>query len=122
MSSADGSPELAAELFLRALISDVTWERLTPQMQDRRRAEGPALVSDLASMRVQAYDDDELTQPVTAAHGSESHGRHMRTAEELAAMTLLGELVILDGASHGAHRSHAEAFAGLCLRGFERAL
>ena len=44
-------PEAAAERFMRRLFGDERWEELPAGTQQQRRAEGPALLADLAAMR-----------------------------------------------------------------------
>ena len=73
----------AAERFMRRMVGDARWEELPQRTRDQRRAEGPALVAELRSIRPPApppYDPSELEVPVLAAHGSESRPHHQRTA------------------------------------------
>jgi pimeloyl-ACP methyl ester carboxylesterase len=59
--------------------------------------------------------------PVVAAHGSEARPHHKRATGELAHRAPLGELAVIEGAGHGAHLTHPEAFADLVRRAAERA-
>jgi pimeloyl-ACP methyl ester carboxylesterase len=107
----------AAERFMRRMIGDRQWERLPASSRATRRAEGPALVSDMASIRgVAAYDDTDLSMPVIAGRGELSADHHARAAEEIADSAPDGELVIIEGARHGAHLTHPDAFADLVRR------
>ncbi len=47
----DIDPGDAAESMLRRLIGDEMWERMPASMREERRAEGPALLADLRSLR-----------------------------------------------------------------------
>ena len=85
----------------------------------QRRAEGPALVAELRSLRPPnpaPYDPSALPMPVVAAHGGDSRPHHQQAARSLADLAPRGELVVIEGASHGGHLSHPVAFAGLVRR------
>ena len=45
-------PAEAAERFMRRLVGDERWERLPPSTRDARRAEGVALVGEMADLRI----------------------------------------------------------------------
>lgn len=114
----------AAERFMRRMVGDARWERLPQRTRDQRRAEGPALVAELRSIRDASnppYLPALLGVPVVAAHGSDSSGHHRRTAVELAEQAPQGELVVVDGARHGVHLTHPAALASLARRAVERA-
>jgi pimeloyl-ACP methyl ester carboxylesterase len=118
---ADGD---AAERFMRRMVGDERWEDLPQRTRDQRRAEGPALVAELRSIRAPApppYDPARLSVPVIAAHGSESRPHHQATARALAEAAPRGELVVVDGASHGVHLTHPAAVADLVRLAIERA-
>jgi pimeloyl-ACP methyl ester carboxylesterase len=121
---ADTDPHDAAEWFLRRMIGDQMWERLPRGMRAERRAEGPTLVAEMQSVRPPApvpVDPSAIMVPVVAAHGSEARPHHKRGTGELARRAPLGELAVIEGAGHGAHLTHPEAFAGLVRRAAERA-
>jgi pimeloyl-ACP methyl ester carboxylesterase len=120
----DKAAEEAAEWFLRRMIGDRTWEKLPASMRAERRAEGPALLADMRSVRPPhpvPFDPGAVTVPVLSAFGSESRPYHMRAADDLARAVPRGELAVVPGASHGAHLSHPAEFAGLVRRGVELA-
>lgn len=115
-------PATAAERFMRRMVGDAQWERMPASSRATRRAEGPALVSDMTSIRgVAAYDDAALTMPVVAARGELSQDHHSRAAEEIATSVPDGELVTIPGARHGAHLTHPDEFADLVRRTVVRA-
>jgi pimeloyl-ACP methyl ester carboxylesterase len=112
----DESPEDAAEWFLRRMIGDDTWKRLPRSYRVDRRAEGPALIADLRSVRPPAplpYVPERIAVPVVAAYGSAGRPHHRRAAEELARRAPYGQLRVVHGSNHGVHLSMPEAFASL---------
>lgn len=108
-------PPEAAEHFMRAMIGDRLWERLPEATRTARRAEGPALLADLAASRVAdaAPDLTAVSVPTIVGRGSQSRPHHRRSAEIAAAEVPGATLVEIDGAGHGVHLSHPAAFAGL---------
>jgi pimeloyl-ACP methyl ester carboxylesterase len=109
---------------MRRMIGDERWEGLPQRTRDQRRAEGPALVADLRSIRPPTpapYDPALLAVPVLAAHGSESRPHHQETARALAAGAPHGELIVVEGAGHGVHLTHPAVVADLVRRGVARA-
>lgn len=122
--AAEVDPSEAAEWFLRRMIGDKAWERLPASMRAERRAEGPTLVAEMRAVRRGSpppYHPERIGVPVMAAHGSLTRTHHRRAAEELAARTTDGELVVVDGAGHGAHLTHPAPFADLVRRAVARA-
>lgn len=104
-----------AERFMRQMVGDRIWERLPARTREERRAEGPALLADLASLHGDAplFDPTGLTAPLLVAAGSETSWWHRRASEELAAAVPGAEFVEIPGADHGAHLSSPAAVAGL---------
>ncbi len=118
MAAADQAAD-AAERFMRRIVGDERWEALPERTRAQRRAEGPALVAELRSIRDAAnppYDPTALGVPVLAAHGTASSPHHRQTAEELARLAPFGELAIVEGAGHGVHLSHPADLAALARR------
>jgi pimeloyl-ACP methyl ester carboxylesterase len=122
---ADGDdPAASAEHFMRRIVGDDRWEELPARTKAQRRAEGPALVAELRSLRPPhsaPYDVGSLPVPVVAAHGEHSRPHHQRAAQQLAAEAPRGELVVVAGASHGGHLSHPAEFAQLVRRAVQLA-
>lgn len=108
----------AAEGFLRRMLGDERYERLPESTRAKRGREGDALVTELRSVRSGGapYDPRALVVPVVAARGTRSGAHLRRAAEVLAAEVPGGELVVLEGADHGAHLSQPAAFATLVVR------
>lgn len=104
--------EAAAERFLRRMLGDRVWELLPGGTRAERLAEGVALVGELTDLRTRApFDPARVDVPVLVARGEVASVHRERAA------TVLGEWfgtvpLVIAGADHGAHRSHAEAFAG----------
>jgi pimeloyl-ACP methyl ester carboxylesterase len=120
----DGTAGDAAERFMRRMIGDERWEGLPERTRAQRRAEGPALVAEMRSIRPPAsapYDAAGLEVPVIAACGSDSRPHHQETARVLAATTARGELQVVDGAAHGVHLSHPPAVVELVRLAIRRA-
>lgn len=113
---ADGDPGEAAETFIRRQLGDAAWEDLPLPTQADRRAEGAALLADLASLRVAApFDLTGIGAPALVASGSESPEYHRVAARRMAAC-LGADLVEIIGGGHGSHNSHPDAFADLARR------
>jgi pimeloyl-ACP methyl ester carboxylesterase len=123
LAGAEGDPHGAAEVFMRRMIGDDRWERLPERTRHDRRAEGPALLADLHMVRSgrPPYSAAGLTVPVVVGHGTESRAHHREAAARLAAAVPGAELVVVEGAGHGAHSSHPEAFAAFVRRVLGRA-
>ncbi len=105
-------PGEAVERFLRRMIGDARWEALSPNLQAERRAEGPALLADLRAARAGGapYDLSVVRAPVLSGRGTRSEPHHRFAAEELARQ-VGREIVVIEGAGHGAHLSHPAPFA-----------
>lgn len=110
-----GTPEAAAERFLRAMVGDRVWERMPLAARAERRAEGAALLADLEFSRSEEawVDLRAVGVPVVVGSGADSPERFRRSAA-----TLMAELpdccaFEVAGASHGAHLDHPDAFARL---------
>jgi pimeloyl-ACP methyl ester carboxylesterase len=68
MAATDSSD--AAEAFMRRLVGDEVWERLPASKRRERRAEGAAMVAELADLRRAApWIGDEIGVPVLALYG-----------------------------------------------------
>lgn len=113
-----GEPADEAERFMRRMVGDHIWERLPSRTREDRRAEGPALSADLASMdRSSApWSLSTLAVPVLSAAGSETSWWHRRAAEEIAEQARFGEFTVVEGAGHGVHLTHPTATANLVRR------
>lgn len=115
------SPADAAEAFIRRLVGDRTWDRLPDRTKSARRAEGPAVLVDLASIRGEPpFDLADVTVPVVVGTSSEGEPHHRECARRMAEALADAELVEIHG-NHGAHARHPERFAVLVRQAVERA-
>ncbi len=118
----EGGPEEAAEQFLRRLLGDEVWERLPERTKVARRAEGHALVGEMVDVQTLApWEPWEVTVPVVGGHGTRSRDHHPPAVRWIVERVDGAELMVVDGAGHGAHLSHPDAFASLVERAVERA-
>lgn len=113
----------AAEVFLRSLIGDATWERLPARTRAARRAEGASMVAEVASIQGPEAPIDlrAVAVPVVSVHGSKAVERHARAARQLGDAIRLGESTTLVGAGHGAPLSHPAELADLVRHAARRA-
>jgi len=109
-----GSPADAAETFMRSIVGDRVWERLPSATKEARRLEGRALLADMHDIRAGApYDVAAVGVPVVIGCGGESARQHRLGTDAWRELLPTAEVVIIDGAGHGAHLTHPDAFAGL---------
>jgi pimeloyl-ACP methyl ester carboxylesterase len=108
---AAGQPEEAAEAFMRRLIGAERWEALPERTRATRRAEGPALVDELADLREhRPWHADRIHVPVVVGYGSRGAAHHQE-GMSLAAGAIAGaQLVVLEHCGHGAPNTHPEVF------------
>lgn len=107
----------AMESFLRRMLGDARWESLPAGVQAARRAEGPALLADLAAARAAGdLSFAEVQVPVVLGVGGATSARHRRAVEELATRLPQVEVVDVPGADHGAHLTHPAAVAAAVRR------
>lgn len=96
---------------MRRLLGDARWEGLPERTRASRRAEGVALVDELADLREhRPWHADRIHVPVVVGYGT-TGATHHRQGMTLAAETIRNaQLVVLDGCGHGAPNTNAEAF------------
>lgn len=112
-AGAAGSAGDAAEAFMIAMLGEQRWRRLRARTRDERRAEGSALLTDMASLRTAPPGDPaDLRMGVVFGEGSESPAHLRRAVTEMRASLTDSALVRIVGAQHGAHLSHPAEFAG----------
>ena len=119
-----GDPGEEAERFFARMVGPAAWSRLTEAGRADRRADGPALVADLRSLRGEAppFDVTALAVPSVFGMGGPTTSPHHR-----ASVLWLGEHVPdavvyeIERAQHGAHLSHPDHFAALTRLVVERA-
>ncbi|MEZ5322323.1 MAG: alpha/beta hydrolase [Microthrixaceae bacterium] len=114
--AAGGLPAVdeVGERFFRLMVGDEVWRRLPDSLRAQRRAEGPALLADLVSIRRPgaAVRYERIGLPVVVGAGTESPTRHRRSAAETAERVGV-PLTVVTGADHGVHLSYPAVFARL---------
>ncbi len=110
-----GTPEAAAETFMKAVVGERLWTRMSPGAKALRLCEGVALRSDLAMSRAnaEAPDFSRIAVPVTVGSGSASDSHHRLAAKWFADHIRHSRQCELEGADHGVHLSDPPAFARL---------
>lgn len=111
-------PALAAERFFGRMVGAGSWARLSEHEREERRLDGAALVGELRSLRAGApFDVTRLDVPLVVARGGPASAPHHRDGVGWLADHVSGAVLVeVPGASHGAHLSHPDAFAGLIER------
>ncbi len=105
-------PGDAAEAFMRRLVGDAVWDRLPAAKQADRRAEGAAMVSELADLRrLPPWHADEITVPVLALCGEHARPHHRDAMSRLADMLVDCRTEMVAGAGHAGPHTHADAVA-----------
>jgi pimeloyl-ACP methyl ester carboxylesterase len=116
-------PGEEAERFFCRMMSPTAWQRLTDEGRADRRADGPALVADLRSMRGdKPFEVTDLSIPaVFGMGGPRSHPHHRQSVIWLGAHVPGAMDYEIEGAQHGAHLSHPDHFAAFTRTVVERA-
>ncbi len=101
-------PSLEAERFFRRQVSDYAWERLSELQRASRRADGPALLSDLTGLRGQRgpFDLAALRVPAHYLYGDGPISDYYQSlCVELRRINPAIASRALHDATHGAHLS-----------------
>jgi pimeloyl-ACP methyl ester carboxylesterase len=117
-------PGEEAERFFNRMVGAGSWDRLTEGGRAERRADGPALVADLRSMRGEGppFDVTALTVPAVFGRGGPASAEHHRRTVEWLGANVPGAVVYeIPNAQHGAHLSHPDHFATMVRLVVERA-
>lgn len=101
----------AAEAFMRRLIGDRRWEALPERTRRSRRAEGAALVAELADLRERRpWKSTDIRVPVMVGVGSLAAERYQHGMAHVASNIAGAELVRLDGGGHNAPATDPDQF------------
>ncbi len=120
--SPERDPAEEVERFFIRVIGPAAWDRLPERARAERRADGPALVDDLRSIRTSTpLVPEALVVPPLVGRGSRTDDHHRRGTDWLVAHVPGAVLYEIDGAPHGAHLSHPDAFAAFVEAAAERA-
>ncbi|MEO5679198.1 MAG: alpha/beta hydrolase [Acidimicrobiales bacterium] len=118
-------PDAAVEAFLRRILGDERWEALPERARDDRRAEGPALLADLRSVRPAVgtpapIDLGAVRVPVVVGRGTRSPGYLRDGADRLVGLLPDAEPWVVEGAGHDAHASRPDHLAAMTRRALAR--
>ncbi len=106
-------PAVEAERFFRRVVGEAAWERLPDSSRLDRRADGPALVADLRSINSgPPFDPTALTLPLLVGVSGRVQARPEAAVDWLVGHVPGAGRYEIPGATHGAHLSHPDAFAG----------
>jgi pimeloyl-ACP methyl ester carboxylesterase len=109
-------PGDAAEAFMRRLVGDAVWERLSASKQAERRAEGAAMVAELADLRRAApWDGGAIEAPVLALYGEHARPHHVRGMQELGDLIRGCTHEMIPDAGHAGPHTHAAGVAAATL-------
>jgi len=111
----DDDPAKEAEVFFRRVMSDAAWERLSPEGQQSRRDDGPALLDDLQTLRgPRPFDFGDVAAPTLFAYGDGPRATYFaEMGRALAVVAASATLSQLSHAGHGAHLSTPDQLAAL---------
>lgn len=109
-------PEAGAEAFLRRMLGNERWERMPPSTKQARRSEGPALIGELAALRLSApWTAEGIRVPVLVLVGEFAAEHHRAGMHALAGQLPNCRLVTIAGARHFGPNSHPDEVAAAVL-------
>jgi pimeloyl-ACP methyl ester carboxylesterase len=116
-------PAEEVEWFFSRMVSPSAWQRLSPEGRADRRADGPALVADLLSLRGDPpFDVMDLAVPALFGRGGPASEPHHRDGVAWLGAHVPGAAPFeIEGSQHGAHLSHPDQFAAFTRTAVERA-
>jgi pimeloyl-ACP methyl ester carboxylesterase len=106
-------PAEEVERFFSRMVSPSAWHRLPDEGRAGRRADGPALVADLRSLRGDPpFEVMDLAVPALFGRGGPASEPHHRDGVAWLGAHVPGAAAYeIEGAQHGAHLSHPDHFA-----------
>lgn len=111
-AAAAETPAAAAEAFIRRLVGDAAWDRLPPTKQEQRRAEGVAMIAELADLRVDPpWSPAQVVVPLLTMYGEHGRAHHQDAMRRVAGMVPDGRVVEIPAAGHPGPHTHADAVA-----------
>ena len=118
MADRPDDPDELVEWFFRRMVGDSAWESLNDGARASLRREGPALLADMTGRRLDkvTLSPSDVMLPAVVGYGSASRQYHIDRAAQLASELPDAELHVIEGAQHGAHRSHPAEFAAFAER------
>ena len=106
-----GGPEAMIEQMQRQMLVEEAWAALSPEVQQRRMAEGPAFYADISIEFEPPYVFEDVVVPALIGHGTDSRPEFGRAADLLVERLPNARLHRVEGASHYANRTHPKEFA-----------
>jgi pimeloyl-ACP methyl ester carboxylesterase len=111
-AAVQGTPEDAAEQFMRRMVGDDQWERLSEATRAVRRSEGSAFVGEIADLgAAPPWDAEHIDVPVVAIYGSLAREHHRDGSHYLAELLSDREAIAIEGARHNGPYTHPDAVA-----------
>jgi pimeloyl-ACP methyl ester carboxylesterase len=106
-------PAEEVERFFSRMVSPSAWQRLSDAGKAGRRADGPALIADLLSLRGEPpFDVMDLAVPALFGVGGTASAAHHRDSVAWLGSHVPGAAAYeITQAQHGAHLSHPDHFA-----------
>lgn len=110
-------PEGAAEAFMRRMIGSARWDALPDRTRATRRAEGVAMVNELADLRLhRPWFAEQVHVPVLTGYGTEGSPHHQTGMRFVADEIDDAHVVELANCRHDAPLSHPALFADAMVR------
>jgi len=98
------------------MIGNERWERMPPSAQQARRSEGPALIGELAALRLSApWTAEGIRVPVLVLVGEFAAEHHRAGMHALAGQLPDCRLETIAGARHFGPNSHPDEVAEVVL-------
>jgi pimeloyl-ACP methyl ester carboxylesterase len=114
MDAVQGTPEDAAERFMRRMIGNRRWEALPERTREERRAEGPTFVEELVDLGSnepwRAYC---IGAPVIAMYGELGREHHRDGADYIADLLSDRDPIVIADAGHNGPFTHPEPVAAV---------
>jgi pimeloyl-ACP methyl ester carboxylesterase len=99
------------EAMYRGLLGDQAWDNSSPEVQDKRRAEGAAFQVDMASELEAPFAFQDILVPALVGYGTATSAEHIEGARWLAEHLPNAHVHVSPGAGHFAPRTHPAEFA-----------
>ena len=114
MDAAQGTPEEAAERFMRRMIGNRRWETLPERTREERIAEGPNFVEELVDLGTnEPWRAYSISAPVVAMYGELAREHHRDGADYIADLLSDREPIVIAGAGHNGPFTHPEPVAAV---------
>jgi pimeloyl-ACP methyl ester carboxylesterase len=109
-----GTPEDAAEQFMRRMVGDDQWAALSESTRAARRSEGVAFVEEITDLGAAApWHAESIDVPVVAMYGSLTREHHRDGCHYLAELLSDRDAIAIEGARHNGPYTHPDAVAAV---------